>query len=78
LVFLESHPERIEREQTAAGKTPQRMEREMYEVRNRMAPGLSDLREHVEPQAIKEQIKRSLRERLRGVLNSAKQALRLG
>ena len=71
------NPERIEREQTA-GKTPERMEREMSEIRNGMAPGLSDLREHVEPQAIKEQIKRSLRERLREVLNSAKQALRLG
>ena len=72
------NPERIEREQTAAGKTPERIEREMSEIRNRLAPGLSDLREHVEPQAIKEQIKRSLGERLREVLNSAKQALRLG
>jgi membrane protein len=71
------NPERIEREQTA-GKTPERIQREMSEIRNRLAPGLSDLREHVEPQAIKEQIKRSLRERLREVLNSAKQALRLG
>jgi membrane protein len=68
--------ERIEREQTAAGETPERIEREMSEIRNRMTPDLSDLREHVEPQAVKEQIKRSLRERLRGILSSAKQALR--
>ncbi len=62
----------IEQEQTTVGEAPGRIEREMSEIRSRMAPDLSDLREHVEPQAVKEQVKRSLRERLRGALNSVK------
>jgi hypothetical protein len=53
------------------GEAPGRIEREMSEVRSRMAPNLSDLREHVEPQALKERVKRSLRERLRIILSSA-------
>jgi hypothetical protein len=68
--------ERIGQEQTAAEETPGRIEREMLEIRRRMAPDLSDLREHVEPQAIKEQAKRSLQERLRGIFNSVKHTRR--
>jgi hypothetical protein len=33
-----------------------------------MAPDLYDLRKHVEPQAVREQVKQRLRERLHGVL----------
>jgi hypothetical protein len=64
--------ERIGQEQTVAEETPGRIEREMLEIRRGMAPDLSDLREHIEPQAIKEQAKRSLKERLRGIFNSVK------
>src|SRR5919202_4802940 len=64
--------ERIGQEQTAAGKTPGRIEQEMLEIRSRMAPDLSDLRGHVEPQAIREQAKRSPQERLRSIFNSVK------
>lgn len=45
----------------------QLIEQEMQEIRSRMAPELSDLRKRVEPQAVKEQAKRGLQERLRGV-----------
>jgi hypothetical protein len=51
------------------GEAPGRIEREMSEIRNRMDSNLSDLREHVEPQAVKERVKRSLRERFRGMLS---------
>jgi hypothetical protein len=64
--------ERIGQEQTVSGETPGRIEQEMLEIRSRMGPDLSDLREHIEPQAIKEQAKRSLQERLRGIFNSVK------
>ncbi|MBV9454224.1 MAG: DUF3618 domain-containing protein [Rubrobacter sp.] len=64
--------ERIEEEQTVSGETPGRIEQEMLEIRRRMAPDLSDLREHIEPQAIREQAKRSLQERLRGIFNGVK------
>src|SRR5919199_3712902 len=50
----------IEQEQMIAMESPNPIEREMAEIRSRMTSDLSDLREHVEPQAIKEQVKRSL------------------
>jgi hypothetical protein len=62
----------IEQEQMIAMEASNPIEREMAEIRSRMTSDLSDLREHVEPQAIKEQVKRSLRERLHGILNSVK------
>jgi exopolysaccharide production protein ExoQ len=62
----------IEQEQTVATEAPNSIEQEMSEIRSRMAPDLSDLRDHIQPQAIKEQVKQSLRERLRGILNWAK------
>jgi hypothetical protein len=64
--------ERIGQEQTAARETPGRIEREMREIRSGMAPDLSDLRKHIQPQAIKEQTKRSLQKRLRDIFNSVK------
>ncbi|MBA2375511.1 MAG: DUF3618 domain-containing protein, partial [Rubrobacter sp.] len=35
---------------------PERIEREMFEIRNRMAPDVKDLRKHTEPQAIGKQV----------------------
>ncbi len=66
----------IEQEQMATTEGPNPIEQEMGEIRSRMVSDLSDLQKHLEPRAIKEQVKRSLRERLRGILNSAKPTLR--
>lgn len=41
------------------------IEREMAEIRSRTAPDLSDLRNHIEPRAIQEQVQRSAAEGLR-------------
>lgn len=35
---------------------PERIEREMFEIRNRMAPDVKDLRKHTEPQALGKQV----------------------
>ncbi len=64
--------ERIGQEQTAARESPGRIGREIREIRSRMAPDLCALRKHIQPQAIKEQTKRSLQKRLRDIFNSVK------
>jgi hypothetical protein len=79
--------ERIEQEQEAEQKQPLEqpllgaplrapgpIEREMSELRSRMSPDLSDLRKHMEPRLMKEQVERSLRERLGASLNALKPA----
>ena len=62
-------------EETAEQKAPGQIEEEMGEIRGRMTPDLVDLRKHIEPQAVKEQIEQSLRGRLHGILGSLKPAL---
>ena len=48
---------------------PERIEREMFEIRSRMAPDVQDLRQHVEPKAVGERVKRTVRQRLRDAVN---------
>jgi hypothetical protein len=55
-------------------RAPRPIEREMSELRRRMSPDLSDLRKHMEPRLMKEQVERSLRERLDASLNALKPA----
>ena len=55
-------------------RAPGPIEREMSELRSRMSPDLSDLRKHMEPRLMKEQVERSLRERLDASLNALKPA----
>jgi len=57
-------------------ETPERIEREMFEIRARMAPDMTDLRKHVEPQVIAEQVKRTARQRLRDAVNRVKANLK--
>jgi uncharacterized protein DUF3618 len=45
-------------------ETPKRIEREMFEIRSRMSPDMTDLRKHVEPQVVAEQVKQTIRQRL--------------
>jgi hypothetical protein len=43
---------------------PERIEREMFEIRSRMSSDMTDLRQHVEPQVVAEQVKQTVRQRL--------------
>ena len=47
---------------------PERIEREMFEIRGRMAPDVRDLKKHVEPQVIAKRTSTKVRERVRGAL----------
>ena len=57
-------------------ETPERIEREMYEIRARMAPDMTDLRKHIEPQVVAEQVKRTVRQRLQDALDRVKANLK--
>lgn len=57
-------------------ETPERIEREMFEVRARMAPDMTDLRKHIEPQVIAEQVKRTVRQRLQDAVDRVKANLK--
>ncbi len=57
-------------------ETPERIEREMFEIRADMAPDMTDLRKHVEPQVIAEQVKRTVRQRLQDAVNRVKANLK--
>ena len=53
-------------------ETPERIEREMFEIRSRMSPDMTDLRKHIEPQVVVEQVKQTVRQRLRQALDRVK------
>jgi osmotically-inducible protein OsmY len=55
---------------------PERIEREMFEIRSRMAPDVTDLRKHVEPQVVAEQVKQTLRQRLQDAVDRLKANLK--
>ena len=50
---------------------PERIEREMFEIRSRMAPDVRDLRQHVDPKVVSKQLGTRIKERVRGVLTGA-------
>ena len=58
------------------GEIPERIEREMFEIRTRMSPDMMDLRKHVEPQVVAEQVKRTVRQRLKDAANRLKENLK--
>lgn len=47
---------------------PERIEREMFEIRGRMAPDVRDLKKHAEPQVIAKRTSTKVRERAREAL----------
>ena len=47
---------------------PERIEREMFEIRSRMGPDVRDLKKHVEPQVIAKRTSTKLRDRARETL----------
>jgi hypothetical protein len=57
-------------------ETPERIEREMFEIRAGMAPDMTDLRQHIEPQVIADQVKRTVRQRLQDAVNRVKANLK--
>jgi hypothetical protein len=57
-------------------ETPERIEREMFEIRARMSPDMTDLRQHIEPQVVAEQVKQTVRQRLQDVGNRVKANLK--
>lgn len=54
---------------------PERIEREMFEIRSRMAPDVQDLKKHTEPQVIAKQVSTKLRDRIKGALTRAGKSL---
>jgi Protein of unknown function (DUF3618) len=54
---------------------PERIEREMFEIRSRMAPDVRDLRQHVNPKVMGKQVSTKLRDRVKGVLSRAGKSL---
>lgn len=71
---------RVERERMspAMQETPahfREIEKEMAGIRLRIDPNLRDLRKHAEPQMVKEQVERNLRERFHAVPGVLKNAL---
>jgi hypothetical protein len=47
---------------------PERIEREMFEIRSRMASDVRDLKKHAEPQVIVKRTSTKVKERVRGTL----------
>lgn len=44
---------------------PERIEREMFEIRSRMAPDVRDLKQHVAPQAVKRKLVGRIKDQVR-------------
>ena len=53
----------------------ERIEREMYEIRRRIAPDVQDLKKHTEPQVIGKQYCARIKDRIRGALTRAGRSL---
>jgi Protein of unknown function (DUF3618) len=58
-------------------ETPERIEREMFEIRSRMSPDMTDLRRHIEPQVVAEQVKQTVRQRLQQAVARVKANLKV-
>ncbi len=54
---------------------PERIEREMFEIRSRMAPDVQDLKKHTEPQVIGKQVSTRVKDRIKGALTRAGRSL---
>ena len=56
-------------------ETPERIEREMFEIRSRMAPDVRDLRQHVDPKVVGKQVSTKVRDRIKGAVTRAGRSL---
>ncbi len=57
-------------------EAPERIEREMFEIRSDMASDMTDLRKHIDPQVVAEQVRQTIRQRLQEAVNRLKATLR--
>ncbi len=57
-------------------ETPERIERQMAEIRSRMSPDIKDLRKHIEAQFVAEQVKQTIGQRLRQAADRGKENLK--
>ena len=57
-------------------QTPERIEREMFEIRSQMEPDAKDLAKHVQPQVVAEQVKGTIRQRVQDAVERIKSNLR--
>jgi hypothetical protein len=57
-------------------ETPERIEREMFEIRSSMASDMTDLRQHLEPPVVAELVKQTIRQRLKEAFARVKANLR--
>jgi len=57
-------------------ETPERIEREMFEIRRGMSADVEDLRQHVESHVVAEQVRRSVGQRLRQAAERGKANLK--
>ena len=57
-------------------KIPERIEREMSEIRSRMQPDVTDLRKHIESQIVTKQVKHTIRQRLHQAADRSKANLK--
>ncbi|HVF03003.1 MAG TPA: hypothetical protein VNA27_16895 [Rubrobacteraceae bacterium] len=64
------------REDYVMRETPERIEREMLEIRRRMSADVEDLRQHVESHVVAEQVRRSVGQRLRQAAERGKANLK--
>jgi hypothetical protein len=64
------------REDYVMRETPERIEREMFEIRRRMSADVEDLRQHVESHVVAEQVRRSVGQRLRQAAERGKANLK--
>lgn len=51
---------------------PERIEREMFEIRSRMSPDMNDLRKRIDPQVVADRVKKTVRQRLQEALDRVK------
>ena len=48
---------------------PERIEREMFEIRGRMAPDMTDLKKHAAPKVIGQQVSGTIKSRIKGAIS---------
>ncbi len=54
---------------------PERIEREMFEIRSRMAPDVRDLKQHVNPQTVTKKLTARIKDRISTALSNTSSSL---
>jgi len=56
-------------------ETPERIEREMFEIRGRMVPDMTDLKEHTAPKVIGQQVSGTIKSRIKGAVTNLRKSI---